>query len=124
MAYAGSNPGNLRMFKYIPDAVVAWRDALIGGAVTSLFFTVGEILIGLYLGRTNLGSAFGAAGSLVILLVWIYFSAMIFFFGAEFTKNFARRYGSAIRLDGRALPVTEEAREQQGIPHHHDPAAG
>ncbi len=111
------------MFKFIPDAVVAWRDALVGGAVTSVLFTVGENLIGLYLGRTNIGSAFGAAGSLVILLVWIYYSSMIFFFGAEFTKIYAQRYGSRIRLNGKAVPVTEEAREQQGIPRHHDPAA-
>lgn len=106
------------MFKFIPDAVVAWRDALVGGAVTSVLFTIGESLIGFYLGRTNLGSVFGAAGSLVILLVWIYYSSMIFFFGAEFTKIYAQRYGSRIRLNGKAIPVTEEAREQQGIPHH------
>jgi membrane protein len=104
------------LYKYIPDATVAWKDALVGGLVTSILFNVGEYLIGFYLGRTNIGSAFGAAGSLVVLLVWVYYSSMIFFFGAEFTKAYAERYGSRIVPEADARPVTEEARRQQGIP--------
>ena len=111
------------LYKYIPDAKVAWKDALVGGLVTSFLFNVGEYLIGFYLGRTNVGSAFGAAGSLVVLLVWVYYSSMIFFFGAEFTKAFATEYGSSIIPDEDARPVTEEARRQQGIPRHSAPGA-
>ena len=105
------------MLRYIPDARVAWRDAWVGGLVTSVLFTLGQAAISLYLGRTNVGSAFGAAGSLVVLLVWVYYSAMILFFGAEFTKAFARRVGGGTRPMANAEPLTEEAREQQGIPH-------
>jgi membrane protein len=111
------------LYKYIPDATVAWKDALVGGLVTSFLFNVGEYLIGFYLGRTDVGSAFGAAGSLVVLLVWVYYSSMIFFFGAEFTKAFATSYGSRIIPDADMAPVTEEARRQQGIPHHPTPEA-
>lgn len=84
------------MYRYIPDAHVAWKDALLGGLVTSVLFTGGEALIGFYLGRTNVGSSFGAAGSLAVVLVWVYYSAMIFFFGAEFTKRYAIRDGAPI----------------------------
>ena len=83
------------LFRYVPDAVVAWKDSLVGGAVTSVLFMAGESVIGLYLGRT-MASAFGVAGSLVILLIWVYYSSMIFFFGAEFTKAYADRYGNRI----------------------------
>jgi membrane protein len=104
------------MFRFIPDGKVAWKDAWAGGALTALLFTIGEILIGFYLGRTNVGSAFGAAGSFVVLLVWVYYSSMIFLFGAEFTKTYARMRGSSIVCEPHAEPVTREAREQQGIP--------
>ena len=103
------------MFRYIPDAVVAWENALVGGAVTAALFTIGETLIGIYLGRTNVGSAFGVAGSLVVFLVWVYFSSLIFFFGAEFTKAYADRYGPPIRPAENAVPLTAESREQQGL---------
>jgi membrane protein len=82
------------MFRYIPDARVAWRQALLGGLVTSILFTLGEAAIGFYMGKTNVGSAFGVAGSLVVLLVWVYYSAQIFFFGAEFTQALGARYGA------------------------------
>jgi len=104
------------LFKFLPDARVAWRDVLLGGFFTSVLFTVGEALIGLYLGRTNVGSAFGAAGSLVVVLVWVYYSSMILFFGAEFTQAYARLYGSRIVPDPDAQPVGEDQRKQQGIP--------
>jgi len=81
------------IFKLLPDVRVAWRDVWPGAALTSLLFTVGKTGIGIYLGRTTFGSAYGAAGSLVIILLWVYYSAQILFFGAEFTKVRARRPG-------------------------------
>jgi len=103
------------MFKYLPNARVAWGDVALGGLFTALLFMVGETLIGLYLGRTNVGSAFGAAGSLVVVLVWVYYSSMILFFGAEFTKAYATLYGSRIVPDPDARPVAEADRAQQGM---------
>jgi membrane protein len=84
------------MFKLLPDATIAWRDVWIGAGLTSLLFTVGKFLIGMYLGKADVGSAYGAAGSLVILLVWVYYSSQILLFGAEFTSVYANRYGSHI----------------------------
>jgi membrane protein len=84
------------IFKFLPDAHVAWRDVWIGAGLTSLLFTIGKFLIGMYLGKADVGSAYGAAGSLVILLVWVYYSGQILLFGAEFTAVYANRYGSRI----------------------------
>jgi membrane protein len=98
------------LFRYVPDAVVTWKDSLVGGGVTSVLFMAGESLIGLYLGRTHVASAFGVAGSLVILLVWVYYSSMIFFFGAEFTKAYADRYGNRILPAGHAVAAATRAR--------------
>lgn len=105
------------MFKVLPDATIAWNDVWIGAAVTSLLFSVGKLLIGLYLGHASIGSTFGAAGSLLVFLVWVYYSAQILLFGAEFTQVYARRYGSRIEPAEGAVPLTEEARAEQGIPH-------
>lgn len=104
------------IFKILPDVQVAWGDVWIGAAVTSLLFTIGKFLIGLYLGHSALASSFGAAGALVVILVWIYYSAQILFFGAEFTQVYAKRFGSHIKPAEDAVPVTEEARVQQGMP--------
>lgn len=82
------------IYKLMPRARVAWADVWLGAAVTAVLFTVGKFLIGLYLGRSGLGSVFGAAGSLVVMLVWVYYSAQIFLLGAEFTWAYARRFGS------------------------------
>jgi membrane protein len=79
------------MYRVIPEVRVDWEDVAIGSVVTALLFSAGKLLIGLYLGRTAIGSAYGAAGSLVVLLVWVYYSAQIFLFGAEFTYVWARR---------------------------------
>ncbi len=81
------------IYKFLPDVDVAWRDVWVGAAVTSLLFTIGELLVALYLGQTSVGSPYGAAGSLVVLLVWVYYSAQILFLGAEFTHVYAKRYG-------------------------------
>jgi membrane protein len=84
----------LLIYKYLPDAYVAWGDVWFGAGVASLLFTGGKVLIGLYLGHSTMASAYGAAGSLVILLVWIYYAAQILLLGAEVTYVYANRYGS------------------------------
>jgi membrane protein len=103
------------MFKILPDVKIRWQDVWIGAVVTAVLFTVGKFVIGLYLGKTDVGSVFGAAGSLVILLVWIYYSAQILLFGAEFTAVYADRYRSHIPAAENAVPVTKEARARQGM---------
>src|SRR5262245_7739708 len=84
-------------------------------AVTSLFFTIGKFLIGLYLGRSAVASAYGAAGSLVVIVVWVYYSAQILLFGAEFTKVWTKRRGSGFTVEKTAKAVTAEARAEQGL---------
>jgi len=84
------------IYKFLPRVYVAWSDVWIGAAVTALLFTIGKFLIGLYLGRSSVTSGFGAAGSLVVLLVWVYYSAQIFLLGAEFTSMYAHRSGSRV----------------------------
>lgn len=91
------------MFKMVPDAKVAWRDAWIGGAVTAVLFTLGKLGIGLYLGKSAVSSSYGAAGSLVLLVIWVYYSSSILLFGAEFTQVFASAYGSRIVPDENAV---------------------
>ena len=93
------------IYKLLPDVVISWRDVWIGAAVTALLFTAGKYLIGIYLGRTATASAFGAAGSLVVLLFWVYYSALISFLGAEFTQVYARRYGPGIRPKKHAVRI-------------------
>ena len=95
------------LFKVLPDVEIAWRDVWIGAVATALLFTVGRFLIGLYLGKSGVASTYGAAGSLVVLLLWIYYSSQILFFGAEFTEVYASHYGSRIRPSEHAVPVTE-----------------
>jgi membrane protein len=82
------------LYKVVPDIQIEWRDVWIGAAVTSALFSGGKLLIGLYLGKVSVGSAYGAAGSLVVFLVWVYYSAQIFFLGATFTQAYSVRYGS------------------------------
>lgn len=95
------------MFKWLPDTEIAWRDVWIGAALTSLLFILGKFLIAFYVGRQGLESTFGAASSIVLVLIWIYYSAQIVFFGAEFTQVYARQRGS-----------------HAGIPHGHRDSAG
>lgn len=82
------------IYKLMPSVDIAWRDVLLGSAVTALLFTIGKSLIGLYIGTSGVGSGFGAAGSIVVVMVWVYYSAQIFLLGAEFTWVYAGRYGS------------------------------
>lgn len=105
------------IFKFLPEIRIAWKDVWLGAAVTSALFSLGKFLIGFYLGRSEVGNTFGAAGSLAILLIWIYYSAQILFFGAEFTQVYANRYGSKIVPDPDMVKITEQERAQKGIPH-------
>ena len=82
------------IFKVLPDVKIAWRDVWIGAAMTSLLFTAGKFALGFYLGRSSTVSAYGAAGSVVLILLWVYYSAQILFFGAELTQAYANRYGA------------------------------
>jgi membrane protein len=97
------------IYKYLPDVKITWRDVWIGAAVTAALFTGGKYLISLYLGQTAMASAFGAAGSFVVLLIWIYYSALICFFGAEFTQVYARRHSNGIVPEEHAHRVDTEA---------------
>lgn len=103
------------IFRYLPDAKVAWSDVWLGATITSVLFAVGKLGIGLYIGRSGLESTYGAAGSLIALLVWMYYSAQIFLFGAEFTRAYADRYGSRIVPEPDAQRVTPESRAEQGV---------
>jgi membrane protein len=92
---------------------VMWE---LGAAITALLFTIGKSVLGLYLANSSVGSTYGAAGSFVVLLLWVNYSAQILLFGAEFTQVYANKYGSQIVPASHALPLTEEARAQQGMP--------
>lgn len=100
------------IFKVLPDAIISWKDALIGSALTATLFLFGKYLIGLYLGKSNLGIHYGTAASIVIILTWIYYSAMILYYGAEFTKVYALNAGEGIRPKKTAVfIIKQEAKE-------------
>jgi membrane protein len=82
------------IYKILPSARIAWRDVIVGSVVTALLFSIGKFAIGVYLGNSAIASTYGAAGSIILVLVWVYYSAQIFLLGAEFTKVYAHRYGS------------------------------
>ncbi|HEY6080707.1 MAG TPA: YihY/virulence factor BrkB family protein [Polyangiaceae bacterium] len=97
------------IFKVIPDAEVKWRDVWLGAGVTAVLFTIGKQLLGLYLGKAAVGDAYGAAGSIVALVVWVYYAAQILFVGAEFTQVQARRRGAAIEPNKNAERASDDA---------------
>ena len=103
------------IFKFVPDADIAWRDVWLGSAVTALLFMIGKFAIGFYIGNSRIAGTFGAASALVVLLVWIYYSAQISFLGAEFTLAYANLYGSRVVPEEHAMPVKEQEREEQGM---------
>jgi membrane protein len=104
------------MFKILPDAKVAWRDVWIGAFLTAVLFTLGKSAIGLYLGKSDIGSSYGAAASLVILLIWVYYSAQIFLLGAEFTQVYANTYGSQIvPREGALLVDSKKAKRHRFV---------
>ena len=91
------------IFKVLPDAAIKWKDVLAGAITTALLFILGKFAISFYISKSNVGSTYGTAGSLVVLLLWIYYSSIILYFGAEFTKAFAVKYGSEIRPNHYAV---------------------
>jgi len=100
------------IYKFLPDALIRWKDVWIGAALTSLLFTVGKFLIGFYLGSSGVASAYGAAGSLITVLLWVYYSSLIFFFGAEFTQVYASKYGSGVVPAGNAQSIAAGTKYQ------------
>jgi membrane protein len=102
------------VLRYVPDAVVRWRDALVGGAFTGVLFTVGKLLIGYYLGRRDLNSVYGAAGSLAIALLWVYYSSIILLLGAEFTEMWSCRKGDAVVPQRGAVRVRRQVVYAEG----------
>jgi membrane protein len=99
------------MYRYLPDARIGWRDVGAGSLASALLFTLGKSVIGYYLGGTNPGSAYGAAGSLAVVLIWVYYTSMILLFGAEFTELWAERYGRGVRPEKGAIAYEEQERE-------------
>jgi membrane protein len=95
------------IFKVLPDVKISWRDVWIGSLVTSVLFHLGKFGISLYIGKASVASSFGAAGSLAVLLVWIYYSSQIVLFGAEFTRVYANEYGTHVVASDNAIPVPE-----------------
>jgi membrane protein len=102
------------MFKYLPDVKVAWKDVWLGGVITAFLFTIGKYALGMYLGRSSISSAYGAAGSFVILLLWVYYSAQILFFGAEFTQVYANRFGKKLEPAENAMWAPGQKAAQAG----------
>jgi len=103
------------IFKFIPDVEISWGNVWLGAFLTAIFFTIGKFLIGLYLGRSNIGNTFGAAGSMALIMIWVYYSSQILFLGAEFTQVHAKKSGQQARPTEHAVagkrkrqPITEE----------------
>jgi membrane protein len=105
------------LYKVLPDVRLDWSDVSIGAVSTALLFTLGRIPLSLYLKHSTLSSAYGAAGSIMVLLAWVYYSAQILFLGAEFTQVYAHWRGSHLRPARGAIFMTEAARIHEGIPH-------
>jgi membrane protein len=104
------------IFKYLPDVKIPWSKVWVGAIGTALLFTLGKFLLGLYLGRQSTSSAYGAAGSVIVILMWVYYASVIVLFGAEFTQVYATQTGAKIVPKKYAVPVTQEERSQEGIP--------
>ncbi len=96
------------MFKMLPDAKIKWKDVLVGGLITSVFFTLGKLAIGYYLGSSNIATVYGAAGSIMIIMVWVYYSSIILYLGAEFTKVYAKLFGGKIYPNEYAIWIKTE----------------
>lgn len=101
------------IFKVLPDAVIKWKDVVTGAMVTAVLFMLGKFGITFYIGKSDVGSTYGAAGSLVVLLLWVYYSSVILYFGAEFTKAYAAKYGDAIHPSPYAVWVKNVEVEQE-----------
>jgi membrane protein len=100
------------IFKVLPDATIRWRDAAVGASFTALLFMLGKFLISLYIGKSNVGLTYGAAGSIIVILVWVYYSSLILYFGAEFTKIYSIQHGAGIKpISTAVFIVKHEAKE-------------
>ena len=117
------------IYKFLPDATISWADVWVGALVTAILFTLGRSLIGLYLGSSDLASIYGTAGTVVLLLVWVFYSSQILFFGAVFTREYAHKHGHPIYPSAYAVRVVNqevelgksEVNEQDGLPVDHEP---
>jgi membrane protein len=109
------------IYKFVPDAEIDWHDVRMGSMGTAVFFLIGKFAIGFYLGRSNPGEAYGAAGSLAILLVWIYYSSMLLLLGAEFTKAWSEAHGRGIRPEKGAISTANGANGGPSIPRDDQP---
>jgi membrane protein len=109
------------IFKWVPDVDIRFSDVWVGALVTAALFLVGQYLISLYLSKASPASAYGAAGSLIVLLLWVYYSAQILFLGAEFTQVYAKDRGTVISPSANARPLTDTERSQQGLPRREKP---
>ena len=99
-------------FKVLPDAIISWKDAIIGAVFTALLFLLGKFLINYYIGTSNLGVTYGTAASIIIILTWVYYSSIILYYGAEFTKMYAIQSGSGIKPKETAVfIIKKEAKE-------------
>jgi membrane protein len=105
------------MFKILPDVIIAWHDVWIGSFVTAVLFTFGKFLLGAYLGRSTLSSAYGAAGSFIVVLLWVYYSAQILLFGAASIRVYANRYGTSIQPAANAEFVVQEKKLKSTTQH-------
>jgi membrane protein len=105
------------IFKVLPDAIIRWRDSLVGAAFTALLFMGGKFLISLYIGKSNVGLAYGAAGSIIVILVWVYYSSLILYFGAEFTKIYSIHHGTAIKPIETAVFIVKRESKEVGESH-------
>jgi membrane protein len=103
------------IFKVLPDVEIGWEDVWVGSVVTAVLFTIGKYLIGLYLGTSSISSSFGAAGALILLLVWVYYSTTIFLLGAEFTKVYALHHGSGIHPSHNACFVSGQIHTEENF---------
>jgi membrane protein len=103
------------IFRTLPDGIIKMKDALIGASFTSLFFIIGKFAIGFYLGSSTIATVYGAAGSIIIILVWVYYSAIILYFGAEFTKVYAKNFGGAIQPNKYSVRIKKEIIEIEPI---------
>ncbi|MBC7746170.1 MAG: YihY/virulence factor BrkB family protein [Flavobacterium sp.] len=106
------------IFKFLPDVIISWKDVRVGAIFTALLFTLGRYLIGLYIEKVGPGSTYGAAGSLIVILVWVYYTSAILYFGAEFTQVYAQSYGGRIKPAEYAVHIitTEEEKEVRQLP--------
>lgn len=112
------------IFQILPDVDIAWKDVWVGALVTSILFNIGKFVLGVYLGNSAVASGYGAAGAIIVILLWVYYTSQILFLGAEFTQVYAKRFGTKIEPSSNAQFVSESERAKQGMPRREGSAAG